>query len=152
MASLTALRGDGIFSHQEDGILVTDPSAKLQFENDRLSLPPILTVDEKSDSVSHKTFRSMGSNLLDTSYQRAILSARARLLGGEPPRFPEEWRLPYAPLPARPDLTRILPGDHRRVGHRKKQRRKRGRDRSLTHPMSATVSIRILYRIVFKSC
>ncbi|XP_074656117.1 uncharacterized protein LOC141909562 isoform X2 [Tubulanus polymorphus] len=48
----------------------------------------------------------------DTSYQRAIYRAKQKIRDGEMEKSrmkPEEWRLPKAPLPARPDLTRIAP-------------------------------------------
>ncbi|XP_071854254.1 uncharacterized protein [Apostichopus japonicus] len=134
MASLTVIQGSGIFSQQQDGIVGT-PSPT--HHSDQLSLPSILTMDKMNSDFSKSSIDA--SNLLDTTYQRAILSARARLLGGEPPRYPEEWRLPYAPLPARPDLTRTVFFGDQRIGHRKEHRR-RGRDRSKTHPMSETDS------------
>lgn len=103
---------------------------------DHLSLPPILAI-EKSPS---KMATSAETKWLDNSYQKAIIQARERLLRSEPPRNAEEWRLPYAPLPARPDLTRTtILRDKRAANHRKEERRRR-RARSQTHPISATVS------------
>lgn len=142
MASLTVIQGSGIFSQQQDGIVGT-PSPT--HHSDQLSLPSILTMDKMNSDFSKS---SVASNLLDTTYQRAILSARARLLEGEPPRYPEEWRLPYAPLPARPDLTRTVFFGDQRIRHRKEHRR-RGRDRSQTHPMSETVSVHSFLSFVF---
>ena len=131
-ASVTVALSDSQSYIQDESVAETEDL----LDADQLSLPPILAIDKSPSKMA----TSAETRWLDTSYQKAILRAKERLMRGEPPRNAEEWRLPYAPLPARPDLTRTnFVRDRRESDHRKGRRRRR-RARSQTHPVSATVS------------
>ncbi|KAI0225329.1 hypothetical protein LSAT2_023817 [Lamellibrachia satsuma] len=65
---------------------------------------------------------------LDTNsgQQKLINAARWRVANGLGARQPEEWRLPHAPLPVRPDYSRTAPGCHQRAQGRCPNRTKPG--------------------------
>ncbi|XP_041484909.1 uncharacterized protein LOC121431407 [Lytechinus variegatus] len=78
----------------------------------------------------HFVTKRIKASWLDNTYQKAIARARARLAKGNWPEYPEEWRLPHAPLPARPDYTRTGPvasltGGYLEAKRNRKERRKR---------------------------
>ncbi|XP_077990053.1 uncharacterized protein LOC144444494 isoform X2 [Glandiceps talaboti] len=66
-------------------------------------LPTIVSLQDTGKPELYK------SDVLDTNFQKAIRRAKERMARGECPCEPEEWRLPGAPLPARPDYTRTCP-------------------------------------------
>lgn len=89
----------------------------------------------------HFLTRRVKASWLDNTYQKAIARARARLAEGNWPQYPEEWRLPHAPLPARPDFTRTGPVTSLKGGYLEaKRNRKERRKRSGTFPRTKSVS------------
>ena len=87
--------------HFHDGGDIGDPPSPTlpsHYHHHQDQLPMIVV----RDRVGHKLDT-------DTSYQRTINEARWRIAHGETALEPEEWRLPRAPLPARPDYSRNAP-------------------------------------------
>ena len=118
----------GATSEHGDDIL--DPDAiNLQFKDDTThQLPTVVTLKDHSKS-------KVQTQWLDNSFQKALLRAQERLAGGSYPREQEEWRLPHAPVPSRPDFSRVVPVRDEKV--RKKRRRKH--KRRDTYPTSTQV-------------
>lgn len=52
----------------------------------------------------------------DTSYQRTINAGRLRIARGSTDLAPEEWRLPHAPVPFKPDYSRVGPPVKKGIG------------------------------------
>ena len=106
-----------------------DVAADQKLPKDRL--PTVITLKENVDKSGR-----IQTRWLDNSFQKALLRAQARLTGGSLPREQEEWRLPHAPVPSRPDFSRVVPIYDERIGKRKRGKHKR----SDTYPKSVKVS------------
>ncbi|XP_070534030.1 titin-like isoform X3 [Ptychodera flava] len=90
-------------------IMTADDTARpgeeaIENEDDPLHRFP--TIVSLQDGYKNQLFKS---DNLDNNFQRAIKRARERIARREGPYTAEEWRLPGAPLPARPDYTRTCP-------------------------------------------
>ncbi|XP_033120089.1 nucleolar protein dao-5-like isoform X2 [Anneissia japonica] len=102
-----------------------DTSGKPTIENvvPGLSLPTVVTIQRPQNET-------IINPLLDNCYQRAITQAKQRLLKGEILYKNGEWRIPGAPVPSRPDYSKVKP-----VKDKSKHRRRKAKhQRSETYP------------------
>ncbi|XP_071503285.1 uncharacterized protein [Diadema antillarum] len=139
IGDLRADNRDGVADEEDDdegidGSTSEQDQLVISFGDDAVSSAHHLSVPVPKKSVYIATSRIKAS-WLDNTYQKALARARARLAKGHWPQDPEEWRLPNAPLPAKPDYTRTGPVLSLPSGYLVTQRKRReARTRSETFP------------------
>ncbi|XP_072175739.1 uncharacterized protein [Diadema setosum] len=143
IGDLRADNRDGVADEEDDdegidGSTSEQDQLVISFGDDAVSAQN-LTIPVPKKSVYIATSRIKAS-WLDNTYQKALARARARLAKGHWPQNPEEWRLPNAPLPAKPDYTRTGPVISLPSGYLVTQRKRReARTRSETFPGTSKV-------------
>ncbi|XP_072029092.1 uncharacterized protein [Amphiura filiformis] len=112
--------------------IIAPPASGASSEQDVDTSNPKLPQDRLPTVITLKdgTYKpgKIQTRWLDNSFQQALLRAQERLAGGSLPREQEEWRLPHAPVPSRPDFSRIVPVYDDRIGKRRRRGKHKRRD------------------------